>query len=1242
LIARVIATAFNVLLMLLLLLALGLVWLLGTTSGARFATAAAEDLLPALELRVSGGSFWRGLSVTDLRWRQPGVQVTAERAAFRWQPECLLRGTVCIERLEIGAPRVTVDTSALPPPAGPPAPEADTGERIDLPVALDLEALEIEQARVVVDGREAAFERLRTGVAAAGDQVTLAPTVLRGLRVTLPEPEPEPEPEPPRQPGGFALPEVSLPLDVAIERFELVDARLRRGELDQSLERLVLEATLEGQTLELDRLLVRRADGELRLEGELTLAGDWPLAFEFDVLGRELPEIGEQRLTGSLTGSARDLHLEANARGAIALTLSADVRPLDEALPWSLTLNGNRLRWPLSGEQPRIRVDQLALEASGQGMDFEARLDTRIAGADIPEGHWRLRVSGDPEAITVEQLAGETLAGTLEAQGRVALGETIRWQAEAQAQGLELERYLPELQPRLGGRVEASGTVAGGQWSLALRIPGIEGSLAGYPLTLSGEIARTTADAWTVDDLQLATGPNRVRIDGSLDEQWDAVAQLDLPELGALWPGLAGAVAGGLQVTGPRLSPTVEADLQGERLVFKDNRVRRVQIEARVSDAFQAPSQIRLVADGIATAAQRIGDLELTLQGTRVDHALELTLAGEPVSADLALGGSLQTDSLDWSGQLTRARLDLPAGAWTLADVAELAWNQANQRARIGPHCWRQEDTSLCLPEPLLAGPAYARGSLVLSDYELSRLEPWLPPGLGIRAQVDARASVAWDGGPRPRLDVVVESRGGTVTRDDVDAEQPVELHYDELVLSAQLDRELATVRLELASDALGQGRLVAQVDPFSPARELSGEVALEGLRLAAALPFIPALRDLEGRISARGELGGVLTSPRFDGQIRLTDGLVVAREVPTAVENIQLVARIQGQSAVLEGGFRMGGGEAVVGGSIDWADGLSGVVALNGDRLRVAYPPYAKVAVSPALSFTLSPQQLAVTGRIGVPWGRISIESLPPSTVKVSSDVVVVTDDTEPEAPSTPADGGGFAITSNVYVVLGDDVEFTGFGVEGRLAGSLQLRQTGPAGVEAAGEIRLEEGVFEAYGQELTITRGQLLFAGPISEPRLDVEAVRVVGDVTAGLRVTGPASQPEVELFSQPPLPEGTILAYIITGSAPGGATPSEEALVAQAALSAGVFGGAGIGSALADQLGIEDFSLETEGSGEDTQVAVSGYITPNLLLRYGVGVFQPENTLTLRYYLTRNLYLEAVSGFESALDIFYSFDF
>ncbi|MER1156953.1 translocation/assembly module TamB domain-containing protein, partial [Pseudomonas aeruginosa] len=61
--------------------------------------------------------------------------------------------------------------------------------------------------------------------------------------------------------------------------------------------------------------------------------------------------------------------------------------------------------------------------------------------------------------------------------------------------------------------------------------------------------------------------------------------------------------------------------------------------------------------------------------------------------------------------------------------------------------------------------------------------------------------------------------------------------------------------------------------------------------------------------------------------------------------------------------------------------------VALNirGNRLPVVVDPYAQLEVEPDLKIGMAGQELAISGKVLVPRGDITIRQLPPSTVKVS-----------------------------------------------------------------------------------------------------------------------------------------------------------------------------------------------------------------------------------------------------------------
>ncbi|MFD2437404.1 translocation/assembly module TamB domain-containing protein [Modicisalibacter luteus] len=244
-------------------------------------------------------------------------------------------------------------------------------------------------------------------------------------------------------------------------------------------------------------------------------------------------------------------------------------------------------------------------------------------------------------------------------------------------------------------------------------------------------------------------------------------------------------------------------------------------------------------------------------------------------------------------------------------------------------------------------------------------------------------------------------------------------------------------------------------------------------------------------------------------------------------------------------------------------------------------------------------------------------------------------------EATAQALQEAGMRLDVAVDVSLGPDVQLEAYGLEAELQGNLQVRQTtGP--VQLFGEVNLVDGRYQAFGQDLIIRRGQVLFSGPASQPRLQFEAIRnpetTEDEVIAGLRVTGPASQPNLSIFSEPAMDESRALSYLLRGRAPDDAGNDGALTSALIGLSLSRTGGA-VGQ-LGQVFGVDELSLDTSGSGEESQVVVSGYLFDDLKVSYGVGIFSPIAQLTLRYKLLQNLYVEVVSGAAQAVDLIYTF--
>ena len=97
----------------------------------------------------------------------------------------------------------------------------------------------------------------------------------------------------------------------------------------------------------------------------------------------------------------------------------------------------------------------------------------------------------------------------------------------------------------------------------------------------------------------------------------------------------------------------------------------------------------------------------------------------------------------------------------------------------------------------------------------------------------------------------------------------------------------------------------------------------------------------------------------------------------------------------------------------------------------------------------------------------------------------------------------------------------------------------------------------------------------------------------------ITGTAKDPEVEVYTNPPTTESRALSLLVTGS---------------------------------------DFNYE-QGVGA---VDVGTYIAPKLYLSYGIGLFDRENVISLRYDIARGFGIKASSSTRTdGIDLSYTIE-
>ncbi|AGM40583.1 hypothetical protein SPISAL_02440 [Spiribacter salinus M19-40] len=881
---------------------------------------------------------------------------------------------------------------------------------------------------------------------------------------------------------------------------------------------------------------------------------------------------------------------------------------------------------------PPARGLGLPLDVDVQSLSIEAGV-LRTAGRQFVYDHLDARFSLRDATLAIESLSVAGPAGQASAEGEFLLKDDWPLAASLHA---EPSAHLTE------GRVlTASAELSGRAGALD-----VEGTLRGLetgPVDLSLSLA--LLEQPLVVEAEARAEGGRLKADARLGESLTVAADLQAPDLAVFWPGLEGALSGTMDVSGDVHAPRIRADLLARDVRYAGSALTTGSL-AGFWDA-EAGGDLTLAVDGLQYEDQALGQLEASLEGKPSAHQFTLALAGGPVPVEVQLEGGIAPDSWQWQGHVLGATAKLPDGRWRLEDQPALELDPAERSVQLAGHCWAREAYRVCA-ERLTASPSEAQLRLASEAVDLVVVERWLPADLGLPGEVSGTADLDWRAGQPPEARLTLVTENSQVRLPQPAGAEPLALDYDRVVVDADLRPASATLRVGIAADDLGRGGFSVSFDPTvamenAEATSVNGTVWLDALPLTPLAGLLPQVRGVAGALRANGELTGALGSPAFQGRIALRDGRLRPAAISTPLESIDLEAVIEGRRAVIDGRFVAGEGQATVSGDIDWSTGQAeGAINLVGEGLEIEQGPSVALQVDPSLRLALEPEVIRLSGEVDVPYGRLRLVGGSPNATRVSGDAVRVGGVGEQQARAEAAGMGARSLESEIRVVLGDDVRFEGFGAAGGLNGEVRLQQLGGETVEGEGVIELVDARYQAYGQDLRVRRGRIIFSGPLSDPRLDIEAVREGEQMMAGVRVDGSARSPGITLFSTPPMEQVDILAYLLTGRPPGEESPSETALLGQAALSLGVLGGESAGQALADELGIEGFQLEAGGEGEQAQVAVSGYIAPNLLVRYGVGVFEPDDTLSLRYYLSQQFYLEAISGTESALDIFYTFDY
>lgn len=1219
----------------LLLAVLGILWLLNTQAGARTAVALAHGAMKdALRVGAVEGTLAGPLTVRDVRYidAASGLAVTVDQATLDLALRALFAARVHVVSAEIAGLDVALGESPETEPAS-----ADEPFTLEAPIDIVVERFALRKARIHRDGEEIVGMR---SAAFAGRWVGRAIQVEQ-LDVNANQGEIR---------FAGAVSEAETYRGEGNGRF-----RWRTGEHE-------FAGTLRANANERDALVNIGLSEPLRAELNVALEQRTalPWRFELDVPAfdpreRLLPDSSIERLAAQLQGEgtmqqgvvrgAVDLNGEPLEFAALRFEHADDVLQLGaEILAGGGTLRADGTvqlaaqpvsakfdaqwddltipeRW--AGQVLQTR-GQLAFDGSAQSYRANGEI---LLGPPDQVANIHLALAGSPQRINFEQFDIVQPSGRLAAKGSVELDPRIAWTFDASANRFNPGNFAAEWPGDLSFTLATQGNIDDVGPQAHVQLQDLRGRLRGRALAGQADL-RLERNKLFSGSADLRSGASRLRLDARPGDAIDATARIEVQSLDDWLPDAGGSVQGRFDVKGVWPELRIDGRARARNLQFDESRVQSLQLAVEVDNPLEPNGSVDLTLADVAAAGLELASVKLRADGNQAEHRLELDARGQPVSTRLALSGSLQEQT--WRGEVQRLDLDVENVAdLALQNPVEVLYSPAE--SRISEACFADADIRLCLAGQMQeAGTLQANYSLRNIPLALANAFAGEDSPLAFDGTLEGEGRIERNEDGQFVGDATLRSTRAEVNQRAIEGDTPLRLLlFEDLQFAANLQGQNAAAQLGARLNESGslRGELAAAgIDAPNP--QIDGAISLSLPSIAILEAFAPQVANVQGRIDLRANVGGTVEEPRIEGELRAADLALDLPEFGLQLKNGSIALTPRADSRFdLAGGIDSGKGRLTLEGILD--PGGTSNVTIDGKKFLAADMPGAYVIIEPKLAIEHATERLTVRGDVAIPQANINLQELPSGGggggAKASSDVVIVDAETEAEEASE------LPIYADVNIALGDRVELVGFGLAATVNGRLAVIERPGSPTRASGVMRVA-GTYRAYGQDLTIQKGELVYANtPLGNPSLNIVAVREVEEIIAGLRVTGDATNPILTVFSNPEMGQANALSYLVAGKPldqirQGG---GEGDALQTAARSLGTAAGGLLTKNLGKRLGIDEVGIQDSDMIGGSAFTIGQYLSPRLYLSYGIGLFEPGEVVTLRYKLSEALALQAQSG-------------
>lgn len=926
---------------------------------------------------------------------------------------------------------------------------------------------------------------------------------------------------------------------------------------------------------------------------------------------------------------------------------------IDAEIQW------NDLLWPQATREISSPKGQLKL--NGELGHYQAQANIQLL-SPLSEEQEAIPIDitldgqGDQAKFDLSSFAIQAATSTLNVKGQVQWSPLISWQLDINSNAFNPALFIQDVPGSLNLKAHSEGMQQGDDFNASLTLEQLSGDLLERPISGQGMLEYHQGQL-SSQGMQINSGTTLLELQSRfeqseattsnakpVEEQARQVHSTEQTQRSIEFAPLRFSLSSGnvnewvksvsgflkldgwIHFNGEQWQGEVKA--QSDLLQHDALNVKQLQFAAD----WQAPKSFQLTPD-TEWVLQLSGNSQgIRFAGLDGEHRAALKLNAKPKASLLefdlespdemqALAFKLNIPSLnetpvDVTAQIEEFSLQHPQlGVWSIKQDAELDFLYPQTSApatpwslhtnTTAPLCLQQNARSakLCIQTQINASEITAQ--LQLDALALNTLNPWLQPYRLPQGRLNAALDISINDGAVSDLRSFVDIQHAYLELpskqyfQNLDDNEQQGLMIPRVQLHAHTDAQQA-LQLSLQTELQDQGTIEGawQLSHWNQPDQLSinGEFDIHWPQLSDLYYLLPQLGPLQGQLDTHWKTHGHWRELQLDGALTLSnlDWVQPDTGIHFRNGNIQLHT-LDRQTIALNGQAKLGDGQARFDGQIN-PHTLNWSLNLAGESLELLNSSHGRIIASTDLKLAGDTSQLHINGDIFVPEATLQPVAAN-NPVNESPDIVIAGRTKEVTGPETKIDG-------QLSITLGDGVKVRAGNARSQLAGGLNLRWNGPLIPEGKGEIRLENGSIRAYGQNLDIEEGQVLFEqGPVDNPRLNIKAARrIFGDPVveqAGVAVRGTAQSPEVEIYTNPHTNEERALTYLITGS---------------------------------------NFD---HGNGQGA-LSVGLYLLPKLFISYGFGLFENGNVISTRYELSRRWSIQAISGArDTGVDIDWSVD-